>query len=54
MLTDERRKIICEMLDAQNAVSTVNLSKKFNVSIETIRKDLLFLENNNKLLTITS
>ncbi len=49
MLTDERRKIICEMLDSQNAVSTVNLSKKFNVSIETIRKDLLFLENNNKL-----
>lgn len=52
MLTDERRKIICEMVNSLNAVSTVNLSKKFNVSIETIRKDLLFLEKTNKLLRV--
>lgn len=38
---------ICKLLQTQSAVTTAALAKKFNVSIETIRKDLLSLEKNN-------
>ena len=44
MLADVRRKEICKILKEKSAVKVTYLSEKFGVSIETIRKDLLFLE----------
>ena len=43
MFADIRRKEICNIIKAQSAIATSALSKKFDVSIETIRKDLLAL-----------
>lgn len=52
MLAEERRKIICEMLKNKNAVTTSAISKKLNVSIETIRKDFLYLEKSGMLTRV--
>lgn len=49
MLANERRLIILEMIKSQSAVTTAELTERFDVSIETIRKDLMFLEKNNQL-----
>lgn len=49
MFADVRRKEICKILKEKSAVKVTYLSEKFGVSIETIRKDLLFLEKNNEL-----
>jgi len=44
MLAQERHQIILELLRRDNVVKVVELAKLFNVSIETIRRDLDFLE----------
>lgn len=44
MLTEERQNIIRHMLLEQKKVSVSDLSKKFDVSFETIRRDLKALE----------
>ncbi len=49
MVGEIRRKQICDLLKKNSAVTTLALSKQFGVSIETIRKDLLKLENENEL-----
>ena len=49
MFADVRRKEICKILKEKSAVKVTYLSEKFGVSIETIHKDLLFLEKNNEL-----
>lgn len=52
MLVNARRNKICKLLQTQSAVTTAALAKKFDVSIETIRKDLLSLEKNNELVRV--
>lgn len=49
MLTEERYKNILEMLEKNNAVTVNNLKEKFNVSLETIRRDLFHLEKQGLL-----
>lgn len=49
MLTQERYEKILEMLEKNNAVTVNNLKDKFKVSIETIRRDLYYLENQGLL-----
>lgn len=49
MIGNLRRKAICELLEKQSAVTTLALSEKFGVSIETVRKDLLRLEKDGLL-----
>lgn len=45
----ERRNQIVQMLDAQNTVSNAELMEKFNISIETVRRDLAYLEKRGLL-----
>ena len=52
MLANTRRNKICKLLKEQSAVTTAALAKKFDVSIETIRKDLLSLERENELVRV--
>lgn len=52
MFADIRRKEICDIIKAQSAITTSALSKKFGVSIETIRKDLLALEKAGELVRV--
>ncbi len=49
MLANERRKIISEMLQKDGAVTTAALMRRFSVSIETIRRDLLCMEEERLL-----
>ena len=49
MLAIERRKRIIEMLSGNNSVMVVELSKSFNVTEETIRRDLEKLEKQGYL-----
>ncbi len=52
MLTSQRRKRIVEMVQADSAVTVAQLLNLFDVSPETIRKDLLFLEKANELTRV--
>lgn len=45
----DRRKEITEILYQEESVKTADLMKRFNVSKETIRKDLVFLEEEGML-----
>jgi DeoR/GlpR family transcriptional regulator of sugar metabolism len=49
MLASERRALIADMVKSQSAVTTAELMGKFNVSFETVRKDLMVLEKNGEL-----
>ncbi len=44
MFANERHNIIYEHIKKSGAVTTANLMKEFNVSIETVRRDLLTME----------
>lgn len=52
MLANERREKICEMLQKDGALTTSTLFQKFNVSSETLRRDLVFLEKQGKLTRV--
>ena len=52
MLANERRNKICDMLTRQGAVTSAELFEIFDVSIETIRRDLLALEEEGKLTRV--
>ena len=52
MLAKERQNLICEMLKNNGTVETAKLAETFDVSVETIRKDLIILENQNAILKI--
>ncbi len=43
--TAERRNELAQMVISEGHVTIANAAKKFNVSSETIRKDMIFLEN---------
>ncbi len=52
MLTEERYRAILEQLGRQETVRVSELSARFGVSIETIRRDLTYLEEQNLLRRI--
>lgn len=49
MLAVERRQIIFEILEEKGSVTVVELSKRFDVSEETIRRDLTKMESAGRL-----
>lgn len=49
MFAVERQEIICRMLMQKGSVSLSELTGKFAVSVETVRRDLLALEKRGKL-----
>ncbi|MFS0646072.1 DeoR/GlpR family DNA-binding transcription regulator [Siminovitchia sp. 179-K 8D1 HS] len=49
MLAQERYNIILELLELNKIVKVPELCEKFNVSIETVRRDLEYLEQEGKL-----
>lgn len=52
MLANERQDMICSLLRQNGTVTTAELVERFAVSIETIRKDLLSLEQRGLLLRV--
>ncbi len=52
MLAAERRQFILDKLQENESVNVNNLSKEFDVSKETIRRDLEKLQNKNLLKKI--
>lgn len=49
MLAEDRYKEILDLLDKDDSVKVSNLIKRFHVSIETIRRDLQYLETEGYL-----
>ena len=49
MLAIERRQAIFEILKEKGSVTVVELSEKFDVSEETIRRDLIKMESSGLL-----
>jgi len=49
LLSEERKMKIIELVDSEGKVKVNRLSKEFNVSTETIRRDLEELENEKRL-----
>lgn len=49
MLKEERRNIILSLVQENTSITSIELSKKLNVSQETIRKDLNYLDKNGLL-----
>ena len=52
MFANERMNLICEMLKRSGAVTTAQISSDLNVSVETVRRDLLTLEREHKLVRV--
>ena len=52
MLAPERQQLILSKLDAHGTVRTVDLAEEFNVTDETIRRDLQVLSDNKELTRI--
>lgn len=49
MLAEERYQIIMDLIEQEGSVKVSNLIKLFNVSIETIRRDMEYLESEGLL-----
>ena len=49
MFANERQKIILEKIKKNGAVTTAQLVSEFNVSLETVRRDLLLMEKERLL-----
>jgi DeoR/GlpR family transcriptional regulator of sugar metabolism len=52
MLANERREKIYEIIQRDGAVSTVDLFQSFDVSAETLRRDLVAMEEQGKLVRV--
>ena len=50
MLARQRQRVILEMLETQPSLRTIELAKQFDVTDETIRRDLEYLDSENKLI----
>ena len=50
MLARQRQRMILSMLETQPSLRTIELARKFDVTDETIRRDLEFLDSENKLI----
>lgn len=49
MLAEERKKIICEMVNKKKSVRVADLSKQLGITEATVRRDLDELQNEKKL-----
>lgn len=52
MFAHERQKLIHALINEKGSVNTSELTEKFGVSIETIRRDLLVMEKENLLYRV--
>ncbi len=52
MLTEERRQAILALLEQCRSITTADLEQQFSVSGETLRRDLLALESEKKLIRV--
>mgnify|MGYP000875935473 CR=1 FL=1 len=52
MFARERHEAICEMLKQQRSVTVAELVEKFGVSVETVRRDLAYLEKRRQLTRV--
>lgn len=52
MFAKERQSKITEILNAKQSVTTAQLLKEFDVSVETVRRDLLEMEKEGKLVRV--
>ena len=52
MFANERYDIIAELLRERRSVTVSELMERFGVSIETVRRDLAFLEKQGKLMRV--
>ena len=52
MLAKERQNSIQKLLQRDGAVTTAGLVKQFDVSVETIRRDFLVMEQNGQLTRV--
>ncbi len=52
MLANERRRKINELIQRNGAVTTANLVETFKVSVETVRRDLLEMEEAGSLVRV--
>lgn len=52
MFANERMKYICDRLKRQGAVTTAQISSALNVSVETVRRDFLALEEEKRLIRV--
>ncbi len=50
MLAKERKKLIWEMILQEKSILSKDLCKRFNVTNETVRKDLIELENEGRII----
>lgn len=50
MLARQRQRMILSMLETQPSLRTIELARKFDVTDETIRRDLELLDSENKLI----
>lgn len=48
MLARQRQRVILSMLETQPSLRTIELAKQFDVTDETIRRDLEFLDSENQ------
>ena len=51
MFANERMSYICELLKKNGAVTTAQISKELNVSVETVRRDFLALARESLSVT---
>jgi DeoR/GlpR family transcriptional regulator of sugar metabolism len=52
MFADERKSKILEIISREGNVNITDLSQEFNVSTETVRRDLSELSKDNKILKV--
>ncbi len=52
MLTEERQRAIVALLEEHNAVTVTALARQFGCSDETVRRDLLALERQQRLIRV--
>lgn len=52
MFANERQQKIYEIIKNDGAVTTSKLVEMFNVSLETVRRDLIFMEENGQLVKV--
>ena len=50
MLAKERKKLIWETILQEKSILSKDLCRKFNVTNETVRKDLIELENEGRII----
>ena len=52
MLTEQRHDIILQLLKEKGSITVTEIKERLNVSESTIRRDLLVLDRENKLVKV--